>query len=123
MSNTTLSPTYTQPTPSVKNQSFTQVITCNVNGLIKGEDVVISSEGILKLYPNPAQDIITISFDLQENQSDFSIQIIDLTGKTVKQTNSYSNSIELYIGDLPAGIYTVVVMGDNGKEIIQFVKN
>ena len=82
-----------------------------------------SSEGSLKLYPNPTQDIITISFDLQENQTGFSIQIIDLTGKTVKQTNSSANSIELYVGDLPEGIYTVIVMGENGKEIIQFVKN
>ena len=123
MSNATLSPTYTQPTPSIKNQSFTQVITCNVNGLIKEEEVVTSSEGSLKLYPNPTQDIITISFDLQENQTGFSIQIIDLTGKTVKQTNSSANSIELYVGDLPEGIYTVIVMGENGKEIIQFVKN
>ncbi len=97
-----------------------------LNGFFIGmdENVMDNSSGI-KVYPNPAKDMLYIS--LPENMKDeISLNLYDSYGKTVMNciVNDISrngNTIQLNISKLPSGIYSLSVKGNNGtfaKKII-----
>jgi len=72
-------------------------------------------ENIL-LYPNPTSSILTLNTSEQIN----SVNIIDITGKTVKTIASNSNTID--VSDLVKGIYFLQVQTDNGITNNKFIK-
>jgi hypothetical protein len=75
---------------------------------------LVSTFASYSVYPNPTSDIVNISFDLlQSNQ--VSVQILDITGKLVKETesrqfNTGANKIELGTSELPQGMYFVQIL-------------
>ena len=75
---------------------------------------LVSTFANYSVYPNPTSDIVNISFDLlQSNQ--VSVQILDITGKLVKETesrqfNTGANKIELGTSELPQGMYFVQIL-------------
>jgi photosystem II stability/assembly factor-like uncharacterized protein len=77
-------------------------------------------------YPNPAKDIITISYEISQ-ASDVKIEIFDYTGKSVKlilgekrSASKYSETIS--IKDLPSGIYMYKVSTSGGTGTGKIVK-
>lgn len=65
----------------------------------------------ISLYPNPANDVLTIS---TQSISERDITIFDLVGNIALQqsfTNNSSLQLTIDISALPAGMYTVVVNG------------
>lgn len=56
------------------------------------------------VYPNPTKENITIITNENENTS---LTLIDINGKIVKSTFLSINNNQLYIGNLPKGIYFV----------------
>ncbi len=67
----------------------------------------------IAIYPNPANENVTVSFDLL-NANDVQIDLIDITGKTIRATNSMRfssgmNEISLNTADITQGIYFVKV--------------
>ena len=67
----------------------------------------------IAVYPNPANENVTVSFDLL-NANDVQIDLIDITGKTIRATNSMRfgagiNEISLNTADITQGIYFVKV--------------
>jgi len=75
----------------------------------------------LKIYPNPARDIITISSSTTVIHS---IQLTDLNGRLVKSYNLNGVSdAELTISDIQAGLYFVSVETELGKGVTKIVKN
>ncbi len=67
----------------------------------------------ITVYPNPANENVTVSFDLL-NANDVQIDLIDITGKTIRATNSMRfgagmNEISLNTADITQGIYFVKV--------------
>ena len=85
-----------------------------------GIDTVCKSIGItgissatnelpLLVYPNPANDKITIQYSTQD---DVTIEILDLQGKTVYssiQASGFNQKINLDISKLSNGLYTILV--------------
>jgi len=70
------------------------------------------------IYPNPASQFISINNELNIS----AIQIIDMTGKTVKQiTHVTKDNID--ISHLNTGIYLLLVKTDKGTGVKRFVKN
>ena len=75
------------------------------------------SETALKIYPNPVEDFIHIVVDgEQEPFSSLNIEIRDYSGKHIRQLlqTQYGKEVgeldqSFYIGDLPKGIYLLVV--------------
>lgn len=63
-----------------------------------------SFEGILEIQPNPADYIVTLSFDNQF-KGVAGIEIIDLNGKTVLSRSDIANGQGLNISELAQGIY------------------
>ena len=70
----------------------------------------------IKIYPNPASDILYIGTD---NQIE-AIQIFDNLGKLVFEKNITTKSIN--ISNLNSGIFTIVIKTKNGLNRSQFIK-
>ncbi len=62
----------------------------------------------MKVYPNPASDLLFVSFD-KELAAESVVQLIDNYGRMVKNTKVFAHisALEMSISDLPEGIYFV----------------
>ncbi|MGB3080649.1 MAG: T9SS type A sorting domain-containing protein [Saprospiraceae bacterium] len=74
----------------------------------------------LQLYPNPASDQVTLQFSLPQS-SHISIKIFDTNGRAVKSLvdadmDEGSQSVRVYVKNLPKGIYFVRMVGLNEIE-------
>ncbi|MBO2526280.1 MAG: hypothetical protein CW341_11410 [Bacteroidetes bacterium] len=68
----------------------------------------------ITLYPNPANQTITISFS-EAQESVKQVRIINMQGKVVlSQENPSNNTVN--IANLPVGMYVVRVLSQSGKE-------
>lgn len=72
----------------------------------------------IKMYPNPMQEAVTISFG-SLNLYDAHLQITDLFGKEVFQSSIDSNEILVARNDLPSGMYLVNVQLQDGTQVQQ----
>lgn len=68
------------------------------------------SSNQMVVYPNPASDVITISFGKVE-ASQVEISMFDLSGRLVSNEvlNLNGSSVEVSVNQLPAGVYTLKV--------------
>lgn len=87
-------------------------------------NVSISNKSLI-VYPNPAKDITTIGFELLQ-PSKVSIQIRNVNGKLLYtvQNGYYSegkNSISFNAGNLPGGVYYIVLKATDTTEVSKFV--
>ncbi len=88
------------------------------SGTLNVEDVSISN---LRVYPNPAQDYINLSF--KRSAQKLAIELISVTGqliKKVERTNIHRSKID--VSDLPKGTYILKVFADNKLSIKKVVK-
>jgi len=73
----------------------------------------------VKLYPNPANDILFISSDAKLSK----VEVFNLLGQSVMSKTINSKQSELNISDLDAGMYLIKVYGENGVQTQRFLKN
>jgi hypothetical protein len=68
------------------------------------------------IYPNPVSDQARISLEVKK-ASDISVMITDLTGRVISrekaQLSQGSQQIILPVGNLPAGVYQVVIIPED----------
>jgi hypothetical protein len=84
-----------------------------------------NAEGF-NVFPNPANDVITISFSSSNNES-YVLRLTDMLGRTIKEdlvkSNYGNNTYTIYLRDVAKGIYTIILQkGDNiseGKLIVE----
>lgn len=74
--------------------------------------VAFAEEQDYYVYPNPAEDVITISGAFE------SARIIDIHQRTVL----VPTEAEVTVSGLPTGVYHVVLTTENGKKVIPFIK-
>ena len=89
-------------------------------------DQVLSVKGVdasnFTVYPNPANNILNVSN--KANDLINNIQINDLTGKTVKESNFIAQStIQMNIADIAAGVYMMTINTEQGSITKKIVKN
>ena len=65
----------------------------------------------LEEYPNPASDYIQVV--IPENSNARNLYMIDVTGRTVKEEKITSQDMTVKTANLSAGIYFILVKGDN----------
>ena len=70
----------------------------------------------INLYPNPARDLMTMTFDQSKNIFK-SYNILDMHGKTWDQGIIFSDEQNINIQKLPTGLYILSVIGENGKNL------
>lgn len=76
------------------------------------------------LYPNPATDVVQLAFG-QALNGNTQIQLIDLAGRLVNNWSMKSNesAFSFNVGELPAGVYFVVVQNEEGRGLKKLVIN
>ena len=89
-------------------------------------DQVLSVQGVeasnFSVYPNPTNNVLNISN--KTNDLINAVQITDLTGKTVKESNFIAkSSIQMNISDIAAGVYMMTIKTDKGSITKKIVKN
>lgn len=97
---------------SVMNTQSTPLKNVSINEVAVG----VSN---IQVYPNPASTVLTTKFSL-ENQSNVSIEIVDMLGKVVKTISNKSLTAGTYevptnVAELANGIYLVKVTTENGS--------
>ncbi len=75
------------------------------------EDKVSLSE--VKLFPNPAQENITLTFNVDSDQAT-NVLITDIRGTVVQQLTTADTKLKLSVNNLTPGIYIVHLV--NGKQ-------
>gem|GEM_PF-4496941 len=90
----------------------------------------ITEKDSIRIYPNPANDNLTISITSPEARQAngklriMDVSILDITGKQVtsKKYKEQSKKYIVNVEDLPAGLYFVKIKTNNGEIIRKFVK-
>jgi hypothetical protein len=91
----------------------------SVSALLGNESFVSSNK--FSTYPNPVNDILSISNS--ENINIKSISITDLNGRVVKNNNYYNvSNIEMNVSDLSSGMYIMNINSDQGTATKKIVK-
>jgi hypothetical protein len=90
-----------------------------------GEKGQNSTIGESLIYPNPADNIVTIMLNLKEGNH-YNIDLYDLQGRKIKQlfTGALSagqQQVHSGIGDIKPGLYFVMISNENGKMIKKLV--
>jgi len=75
------------------------------------------SEVSLRAYPNPADDYLTLELT---NENIERVELYSLTGQLVRSEMVRGSRVEISVGDLPAGVYSVLVNGRYGKRVLVF---
>jgi hypothetical protein len=114
--------------PIVTNTSAATMLIDNFVTRISATDTLLQNDTFdvattnFSVFPNPANDFVTISNS--ENISVNSISITDLNGRVVKQ-NTYSNvtNVQVNISDLSSGVYMMNISSDKGSVTKKIIKN
>ncbi len=92
--------------------------------LTNAEDVL--SENHIKVFPNPAQDILNVQLS-SKGLSDVRYHIIDILGRTQLSgtfpLSNGTNSFLIPIGELSTGIYSLVLDTGNQTNTMKILKN
>jgi len=75
-------------------------------------------DGNIVMYPNPAKNIITIYNDRYVINN---IEIIDITGKILKQLTVENNQISVNVNDLEKGVYFVNINTEKTKIVKELI--
>jgi hypothetical protein len=100
--------------------------TISVSNPVVGIEEYINISDNMSLYPNPAEDEVTVS--LANNQmGTVVISIVDFTGRTIHTATGTKTSVNfnhsLSIDDLEKGSYYVVVKQNNNRATKMLLKN
>ncbi len=78
------------------------------------QDEIKGGNALESPYPNPVSDILNVKFQLPRSVKDAQVQLIDMTGKTIK-THTLSGTYGLMVLDvqeLPEGLYYMIMTGE-----------
>ncbi len=98
---------------------YNQCVACVPSGI----KTTVIQYNALKIYPNPAKDIVTISANFNDGPT--KIIITDITGKIVEEVtvSSATGDVKLNVNKLPTGVYQVYYKTNlsvqHGKLIIE----
>jgi len=78
---------------------------------VTGEPSEEVSEEEIVLYPNPATDVVKVTFN---NTSTHTIQLIDTKGNLILSTESADAEKELNVSTVTSGLYFMIIQSENG---------
>jgi len=96
--------------PFIDNPGYVNLIWGNQSGL----NDISSNSKILRAWPNPAKESVTI--ELPDRFSDFLIKILDVSGKTLLNKTVSGQSVMLDVANLETGLY-ILILSDE-KEVL-----
>ncbi len=106
--------------------AFSPVQTFNT-GVCRFGDQGLESQNDIMIYPNPANDFTTLSFDADE-ASDVSIMLFDEMGREIKNLilqniSEGRNEIPLDLSELKSGVYFCRISVDGKTQFSRIIKN
>ena len=87
----------------------------NVYGSVSNTSITTNNKESLTLYPNPAQDFVTI----QNTSGSLNIEVFDVIGNFILKSKDKT----IDISNLPNGIYIFHVTSNSSDEILKLIKN
>lgn len=122
--------TWTLGAPAIQGVSVSASNTCGTSPTRTASVTVntcarVAENNIVwSVYPNPAKDRVTISFEATEN-AEYIVSMFDVTGRLVvrNQVNALAgnNTAELILSDLAAGVYSVVLQSTDAKSVLRLI--
>jgi len=91
----------------------------NIIGTPASVNNIKPSISAVHIYPNPANDVLTIKID-REAYSSFTVS--NTLGEILLQQTITTSQTTIQIKALPAGIYYVTLKGESGVVVKKFVK-
>ena len=113
-----LNPNSCSPSKAAYNYSKSNIVT-NVPGIINGIDMA-NVDYNFEIYPNPANETITIDFNAFQNDNSF-IEIYSIDGKLLKSVLIKQKKTEVNISSLSSGIYFVKVYSNTSIGIKKLI--
>jgi Secretion system C-terminal sorting domain/Peptidase family M1 domain len=85
----------------------------------------IDNQSIIKVYPNPVKDELSVSFK-NDNSESVNIEIINTVGQSVfrekRDTNAGENTLVLPLLHIESGLYFLKISSDKGLAVKKFMK-
>lgn len=86
----------------------------------------LSDENEIKLYPNPASEIVNLELGLTETAEEIFVEVLDATGRQVAIQvfdNVLRQTVPMDVSQLPVGQYMVRVVTDAGQRTLPLIVN
>lgn len=95
----------------------------NINTNNLSIDEVVQNSMKIELFPNPTQDVLNFNMTT-ELQEDYTVSILDLSGKQLitKNFDSLENSSQIDLVELSSGAYIINFKFKNGTFSSEFIK-
>lgn len=80
-------------------------------------------EGLLTVYPNPANDMITVEL-FDESFTDATLNIVSMSGQVIYSEALIINGLikkQIQISEIPQGVYNIVVHHSNKQEMTRLI--
>lgn len=75
-----------------------------------------------KVYPNPANEVVTLSFDKNKYQGDMEINITNLLGQVIyNNINAKDWKVEIPVRNWSAGVYVIAIQGEDFRGVKKLV--
>mgnify|MGYP000978713062 CR=1 FL=1 len=81
----------------------------------------IANQNQFKLYPNPAQNMVTIACDSFDASQNINIAIADLAGRIVAEQKADGYQTEIDVTNLSNGTYFVTLQNGENKAVSKLV--
>ena len=76
----------------------------------------------ITISPNPTTGIFTINYPFEGGKGDVSVEITNITGKTISKLQKFKTS-KFDISNYPNGIYFIKIQTENGVYAEKIIKN
>ncbi|MCD4729872.1 MAG: T9SS type A sorting domain-containing protein [Bacteroidales bacterium] len=95
----------------LQNNGFTSEknYSLDFGGQIKSLGIYNISEKQLKVYPNPAKDIVCIKTLVEVEK----VQLVTISGQLVSEQSTSGNKTEINTSEFETGVYFVIVFSSN----------
>jgi hypothetical protein len=81
------------------------------------------SNGVLKIYPNPANSELRLDAKSIMTNNHFSYQLTDALGQVIRKNERYTNDTKIDISELCTGIYYLQIIAEDGIWLARFLKD
>jgi hypothetical protein len=92
--------------------------------VLSGVDDTPLTDEEIKVYPLPAEDIVTLESEAFTRGSSVKIELLDYTGRIVCQEifSDISGSLQLSLKNLASGVYFARIFYDNKVSVVKVAR-
>lgn len=86
---------------------------------------LLPEDNIIRLYPNPVEDMVQLEMELTETSKEIDVRIYDQMGKVILNQefdNIRQTTLNFNVDNLPTGIYLMKVRTDLGSRAMKLIK-